>query len=370
MTTNVATGLHDALDGLPQIVVPDSNNLLNAAFIGDSTSYRALTALKEMGFVVVAAEQIIEECRNVLLHRCRHMRLDPRPICRQFDGYLHDERLLLTATVFRSDISNVPKHDRHVAAAALASGAWILTHDLELTVSASTLGIEARQPWDVIVEHSCKKNGGYRIDDLIRGTCPGRSSGFMFCRLAPGEWAGQREIGQFTACEVDRVGRLFFETGDSTWRFCLANGTEVVVPASVARNEDWVVCGSYRLGANAKKHVGQIRLYVAGPDGLSKIGHQVSLRQLGSDPPTTMCVAHDQNNDRHWWGTIKAAVFGRQYVAPHGWSKLIKLPNSAPDPYEIDMLDQAISIVSHKKSRTSGALRRFELPLTDVLMWQ
>src|SRR5699024_2016144 len=143
--------MHQSLRALPNRVVIDTNVLLNATFVDDSSSRYSLEQLNRLGFSLVI-DQAIEDEAKLVLRRLRiklGLQYDPVEV---FRAYLKRSRILSLprAALFRSRYIN--KADHHVIGAAVHYGAWVLTGDIKLSAQCKGLNISTRLPWDAIME--------------------------------------------------------------------------------------------------------------------------------------------------------------------------------------------------------------------------
>lgn len=220
--------MHQSLSALPKRALPDTNVFLDAAFVADGLARKAIEALNSLGTSIILSDGVEREADKRLqqLRRKLVLSFDPREL---FTRYLATIPLVRVPPADPSLGCGVNHSDQHVVAAARQFDAWILTGDAPLIMEAQKLKQPARFPWDVVME-AAKQQGRYEeTENIIRVVRPSRKSGMIFARVLPGSWRVLKNVGNFTVCDIQNVGWIYYDTQQADWVFDLVTGDSVRV---------------------------------------------------------------------------------------------------------------------------------------------
>lgn len=237
----------------------------------------------------------------------------------------------------------VNRADQHVAAAAQHYESWILTGDAPLIVETEKIGLHARFPWDVILEAAAQQG---TLDDLrncIRFVPPAREQGTIFGRLIPGGWAGMTGVGQFTVCDIENIGRIFYDSDLESWIFRIVTGVEARVRYPVTGDTPIAVCGTYSLPGAGQ--LGKVTIRVGSFPSTSYTSSSKTLTSLKGHETGTIAICHTINNKHHWNGRLRTLVIGPQKVNQETWKALIATREGAPNPYDSNALRHTLRLI-------------------------
>lgn len=340
--------MHNSLKDLPKRVLIDTNVLLDAAFVTNGAARRSLALLNQLGYSPVIDEMIEREAICILEKFGKSF----FPAF-NFSKVLSDH--ISVADVLRlppsKPISNtsVKSHDVHVVSAANKYGAWVLTGDLELVVQLLTDGFQARLPFDVIMEAATADGTDPSLEDIIRVVAPTRQSGMLFGRVIAGGWAGRNSIGKFTVCDMEKVGRVFYDTQSEEWVFEMPIGVSVRAKCSIQNGEQWAVCGSYRFPSAGKGG----NLFIRAGQYPSKIfsARKSTLKSIASSSPGTTNIGSSVKNQDHWNGYLRSVVIGPQGMSKDTWKAIVAIPEGAPNPYDSNALSRVLGLAGALNSQ-------------------
>ena len=328
-----------SLERLPTRVVIDANVLLNACFIAGGSARQAIDHLKALGFNPIIDKTIEYEARTVL-HRKRMalgLWFDPRSA---LDAFLRYAQIMSLPGAPLQSCRSINKADRHVYSAAMHYGAWVLTADLEFAVQCQDLQMPVRLPWDVVMEGATRAGKNPPLELVARYSGLSETAGMLFARGVPGSGAGMMDGRKFTACDVEHVGRVFYDGSAKEWVFVLTIGGEARARCPVVPDETWTVCGSYELDRNSGRGKASVRAYsTRGTTGDSTI--EVRGRFKASWPGK-ISVGHTLVGSDYWNGGIGPVVIGPRPMTGKIWRALRRLPELAPDPFSANVLEAAL----------------------------
>jgi len=344
------------LEGLPRRVIIDTNVLLNASFLRDGLATQAISLLKEGGYIVLIDEQSWQEATRLLRRLAITSPLVFDPIA-YLEAFLKEAGIISIPQSPTVHVPGVNRSDRHLARAAKNRDAWVLTDDAPLVAELTKVDIEARSTWDPHFEALGGKDPP--LDYVFRLGKLSREQGYVFARATAGEWGastslqGQHIAGQYTICEIENIGWLYYESGSGQWKFEMRTGDTVAVSADVARQETWTVCATYKL-PNKGGHSGRIVLRAAAGPERSLAQSSTTRERL---PPSTgtgkITFGHTNSVGHHWNGHIGALVTGHSFMSGKTWKGVISTSAGAPNPFTSDVLRHALLAATVERS---GAL--------------
>lgn len=334
--------MHQTLSALPKRALPDTNVFLDAAFVADGLARNAIAALASLGTSIILSDGVESEAVTRLQQLKRRLALNFDPVD-IFQRYLATIPLLRVPPADPSLGCGVNRSDQHVVAAARQYGTWILTGDVPLVVEAQKVGVPGRLPWDVYLELA-RKQGRYEdIGNVIRVRSPSQQTGLIFARVLPGSWRNLRNVGQFTVCEIQNAGRIYYDTHQADWVFDLVTGDSVRVPWSMAGDGWLMVCGTYRLSGLDSGSLIRLRASGEGQDNRAigvKTAHRLTAANSG-----TISFGHAANGEHNWNGHIRSIVVGPQGLSNETWKALTCIPESAPNPFDSNALEPVLRIL-------------------------
>lgn len=344
--------MHHSLAALPRQVVLDANILMDASFVSDGVARRALNLLEDLGFSPIADEATIQEATRKLRHLRGRFFLQYDPV-EVLNTFIASSRIL---QVPPAPILRLPRNqaDAHIIAAAKHYNAWLLTGDAPLVCQCNKLNVVARFPWDVIMEHA-EKGEGLKASHILRLRRPARESGSIFARVIPGEWAGMQNVGDFTVCEVENIGRVFYSSVDGAWHFQMRDGPRVTVPGKIVDKSTWAVAAMYKApqtgqGCNAALRIGGVG---RNPETRTvQIGGPISAQS-----PGTAAFGHSVAGHDHWNGYLRCAVLSHNTINAKTWQCIASLPEAAPNPFDNDALARALKSI--QRTLDGGQIRFF-----------
>lgn len=332
--------MYRSLAGLPNRALLDTMMLLNAAFIQDGITRKAIHALAEMGYSACCDDKSWSDAIRKLRSRRAVLGLtfDPIPI---FEEYVRDNYIVHLPPSPANQEALVNPADQHLANAAMDRNAWVLTEDAPLIEQLIAAGIEVRNTWDILYASL----GGIDppLEFPLRVTRLSQTTGHLFGRIVTGQWAARRQEGRFTICEVENIGRLYYDNGPGRWIMDMRNGLAVSVDCNVETDEIWAVCASYRLPMTTG-HRGNVTLRAAGSAGQREHGSETTLKAL---PPSQsagrISFGRSVSGNDHLNGNILAITLGREPVSGKLWRAISSIPDGAPNIFGANVLDDALA---------------------------
>lgn len=331
--------MHQALTALTNRVVIDTNVLLNAAFVADSSAQNSIKQLSILGFSVVIDEAIDDEALLILRRLRIKLGLPYDPI-EIFRSYLMSSRILCLPASPLLRVKQVNKADQHVIGAASHYNAWVLTGDIKLAAQCQKQQIATRLPWDVIMEAATRENRDPPLHYIFRVAGISSSKGSFFARVVPGSWGGMKSVGCFTVCDVENIGRIYYDSFSAEWVFSTVLGIDVKLKCPVEPNEHWIVSASYEIGGPGS--IGTATLRAARPLGQS-IQNNISLKgKISALTPGEIAFGHSCHRNDHWNGYLRRIVLSPIAIDAKGWRALVAVPEAAPDPAAGNILEAAL----------------------------
>lgn len=352
--------MHNSLRGLPKRVLIDTNVLLDAAFVTNGAARTSLTLLRKLGY-----SPVIDEMIELEAIRCLQEAPKIFYPAFNFERVLSDH--IASAAILRLPpaklVSNtsVKPHDAHVVSAAKNYEAWVLTGDVDLIVRLDSDRVPARLPFDVIMEEATSGGANPSLANIFRIVAPTRHRGMLFGRVSAAGWGGTSSVGRFTVCEVENVGRLYYDNNTKEWAFDMPIGVSVRLECPVENEEQWAVCASYQFPVSGRRdniflRCGQFPSTVFS-NSLRANGHIANLS------PGKVSTARSVNNTDGWNGHLASVVIGPQGMATDTWKNIVAIPAGAPNPYDSDALSRVLERVQALNAQ-SGLL---QLPTEDDL---
>lgn len=334
--------MHQSLTALPRRVVIDTNVLLNASFLADGSSRYSLKQLNRLGFSLIV-DQAIEDEATLVLRRLRiklGLQYDPVAV---FRAYLEQSRILSLPRAAPFSSKRINKADHHIIGAAAHYDAWVLTGDIKLSAQCQGLHIATRLPWDVIMEAATKDKRNPPLHYIVRVAGISATSGSFFARVLPGNWAGRVSMGRYTVCDIQNVGRIYYDTSTEEWVFSTTMGAETRLKCPLEPNQNWIVSASYELGTRDSS--GTATLRAAQPFGQS-FQNNISFKgKISAPTPGTITFGHAVNKSDHWTGYVRQIVLSPIPLDSKSWRALVRVPEAAPDPTASNILEAALSRV-------------------------
>jgi len=345
--------MHNSLKGLPSHVLIDTNVLLDAAFVTNGAARRSLALLGKLGYPPFIDKTIELETIDIL-EKYRKSFYRAFDVAKVLYDYMRDARILLFPRAKQISNTSVNHHDIHVVSAAVQYGAWVLTGDLALNVQLRADDIQSRLPFDVIMEAATADGADPGLDKFIRVVSPTRLSGMLFGRVIPGSWAGMNSVGNFTVCDMENVGRLFYDTQTEEWVFKMPIGVSVRVKCPLQKGEQWAVCGSYNLPGAGKP--GKIFIRAGQYPSTIFSRPKTTLKRITSLSAGLTNYGCSVYNQDHWNGHLRSVVIGPQGMKTDTWKHIIAIPEGTPNPYDSGMLSRVMKRVGALNSQP-GLLR-------------
>lgn len=334
--------MHQSLAALSSRVVIDTNVLLNATFVADSSSRYSLEQLNKLGFSLII-DQAIEDEATLVLRRLQiklGLAYDPVEV---FRDYMEQLRILTLPRAARFRSKSINKADHHIIGAATHYDAWVLTGDIKLSAECQELNISTRLAWDAIMEAATREKRELPINYILRVAAISATRGSFFARVFPGNWAGTVSEGRFTVCDIQNVGRIYYDSSTEEWVFSTKIGSETKLKCPLGPNQHWIVSASYEFSTHDCSGTSTLR--AAQPFGQS-VQNNITFKGKISDPtPGAISFGHSVNGSDHWNGPIRRIVLSPIPIDSKGWRALVNVPEAAPDPTTSNVLEAALSRV-------------------------
>lgn len=345
--------MHQSLSNLPNKVIVDTNVLLDAAFVSDGLARKSIIALQRLGLSLLLSEGVANEGADKLEFFAKQLELDFAPID-YWIRYLNSIALERIPSVDPVLGFGVNKSDQHVAAVARQHHAWILTGDAPLVMEAQKLGLSARFPWDVLMECALQEGRYEDIGNFIRVVPPGDRCGLIFARVLPGAWSGLKDVGRFTVCDIENVGRIYYDTQSSEWKFDLQTRNSVSLKWILASDRPTIVCGTYSF--NETSSGGVLRLRASDGAQRNQANKEKIERPLTGNAPGSMSFGHTVGREDYWNGYLRSIVIGPQGVSDKTWKALTSIPEAAPNPYDADGLRRSLRLLNRLIQADEGQI--------------
>jgi hypothetical protein len=334
--------VYHSLAELPKCVVPDCNVLLDAAFVTGGAARKSIDGVATLGYPVLIEEMIKREAVKIISGLVTSLGLTFDPLL-HFNSFLSSKAFLFVPPAPPLLGTGVNQADQHVAAAASHYNAWILTADAPLAVEAEKVGLQSRFPWDVILDLAAQQGNSNNLANFTRFVPPSRQTGMIFGRLIPGGWAGMKEVGEFTVCDIEHIGRIYYDTQKESWIFKLVTAVEATVRCPIVSNAPIAVCGTYSLPGTGR--LGKVSIRTGSFPSTSGAATSRTLTFLSHPSPGRMAVCHTIENTHHWNGHLRTLVIGPQTMNRGTWVALIATREGAPNPYDFNALRHALSAI-------------------------
>lgn len=306
-------------------VILDANALLNAAFISPSWSRRVAMKLKELGSHIYLGADTYAEAVSVAqkLASSSSVEFDPKPILQLVINQLKIQIIQLTD----QPVSHlIPKNDRHVAMEALTTNATLLTSDAKLYESCLASGIRAILPLEAI-----RLIDGPALSTTAFGITPKKNSGSIFVRVTPGNWAGQRSIGQFTLIDFEEFVWIYYCTEIEAWCAVLSGDRRLKIPAQLTTGTPQAISLSWGDGSFDFR--------------VATVDHPVQLetdQYFDSDFNRMASIGRHHGGRYYWNGWINVFVIDDRPIGKSLWQNIRKSSVLTPNPFDLDRLAVAI----------------------------
>jgi len=336
-----------SIDDLGKRVVIDTNVLLDAAFVVDGYARKCISALLALGFSptidgAIEAEAV-QKLSELGKKYCRSV-----DVVRILIDFVVESKILLVDPAPELNDTLVNRRDVHVVSAAKHYGAWVLTSDVPLSAELQISGVQCRSPFDVVAAERMQKNG-LALDLIIHATAPSRQQGLFFGRVVTGQWAGTTKKSKHAICDVENVGRLFYDTNSEQWTFALQTGDAVALQRQLKPNELWTVCATYRLLGQEEESRISIRAARSTTD--SMLQHVAVQSELSGTTVGRMTFGSSVQGAESWGGHIRCVVVGPQGMGRRRWRCLLDDPDAVPNPYDSDALSAVLRQIGSQDRR-------------------
>ncbi|MBY0240322.1 MAG: type II toxin-antitoxin system VapC family toxin [Burkholderiaceae bacterium] len=340
--------MHRSLNNLPQRVVIDTNVLLNAAFVANSSARYCLEHLAGLGFNLIIDAAIENEAKLILRRLKLKLTLgyDPAVV---FDNFLRFVRIIILPKATIMPSRHVNKADLHVYSVAAHYQGWILTGDLKFAAECQSIPLPVRLPWDVMMEVAQRANKVPPMEYLFHSAGVSRTSGSLFARVLPGSWANQSFPKIFTVCDVENAAKLAYDNGRREWVFSTKFGTEVRLKCEITMEQEWIVCASYDM--DGRTNTGKLNLRACDTAGANVQSETQLSGALPSAVPGNIAIGASAGGTDHWNGYLRRIVVYPNAMRKENWKAIRKLPDSAPDPAAGNVLEAALSRATRRDNR-------------------
>jgi predicted nucleic acid-binding protein len=310
-------------------VLPDANVWLDAAFWPKGVAARAVAFLRTQSIPVILEEQIEDEAKKILRRRASELRLSFDPVI-HFSSFTHDFLRVPPADLIPVWVN---KSDAHIARAAIHYRALLLTQDTPLIAECLSEGILAQFPWSVLAS----LGDTLPEDEILRVMPPGAHSGTIFVRVTPGGWKGMKNVGQFTVCDLENIGHLFFDSGSNKWVFNGAQRAELDFPPAALGQS--IVSVTYKLPSTGTGKI-VLRAYspASGERGSSTVNTLRKIKQSCGQVRVGSSLA----GDAYWNGVIRHLTTSPEGLGAVKWKAFCEVPDAAPDPMNKGALSSAL----------------------------
>ncbi len=331
--------MYNSLKDLPNRVLIDTNVLLNAVFVADGAARRSVKHLGQMGYSPFIDEMTELEAIRILNEKKRYFRpgLDLATI---FSDFISSACILRLPPAMPLRNTSVKAHDNHVVSAAKHYDAWVLTGDIKLCAQLTADGMQSRLPYDVIIEAALQSGNGPNIDDSFRIVTPTRNRGLIFCRVVPHCGIGTGKGQTFTFCEIENLGRLFYDNQTGELVFSMSIGRSVRLPCPIRDDEPWAICGSYSLPGTGKS--GKISVRAGKHPSMTFSKSEPTLKGIHSIRPGSIRFFASVDGQNPMNVHCEAVVIGPQSMNSKNWKAIVATPAGAPNPYDIEVLDRVL----------------------------
>lgn len=306
-------------------VILDANALLNAAFISPSWSRRVAMKLKELGSHIYLGSDTYAEAVFVAqkLAASSSVKFDPQPILQLVINQLKIQIIQLTD----QPVSHlIPKNDRNVAMEALTTNATLLTSDAKLYEGCLASGIRAIFPLEAM-----RLINGPALSTTAFGISPKKNSGSIFVRVTPGNWAAQRNIGQFTVIDFEKLVWIYYSTEIAAWCAVLSGDRRLKIPAQLTIGTSQALSLSWGDGSFDFR--------------VATVDHPVQLetdQYFDSDFNRMASIGRHHDGRFCWNGAINVCVIDDRPIGKSLWQNIRKSSAITPNPFDLDRLAVAI----------------------------
>lgn len=314
-----------------QIVLLDTNSVLNAALLPKSFSARAISLAHHRGvcsFLVSAG--VMREAKKILCDKA----LDESHY-KSALGKVDELLSHLAATkISEDDLSTgpscIPKSDWHVFHAAHRHGASVLTSDADLWLGLRELNMPSLLPLEWM-----RQLDGMAMQYTVFGERPSAKAGTVFFRAYPGSWA-PGPSGKFSAASCSTGFWLYYDAQESCWN------AEIEGMEKIARIEAPIqdcTLQTVSLSWNFLNTNPKIEFRVAGVEHPACLPLSSPLNFLSSG---SWSVGNCRTTRHFWNGPIYSLITNDRMLSKLAWKKCLLHRELTPNPFDSDRLAAAI----------------------------
>ena len=308
----------------------------------DGLARKAIKTVKSSRFKLITNEQSIFDghLRLQNLKKELNLKFDPLPY---FELFLIQNKIHIVPNennYKEYDDSSINNSDKHLIPVIKKYEGWLLTSDLTLIPESKNL-IEARLPKDVIAESNLGSKDPQNLFNTIFTLPPlTENEGSIFVRIIPAGWGGKKDSGEHNICNIPNVGRIFYDSSSQEWVFQTTLEVEARASAIVLENQNWAVCGTYKLtGAYDKSKVCIFAgmypdtVTLSKPQKTGKIFEKININNQNLFPNSNIY--------------LRAVVTSSKTISPDTWKSIVQIPEAAINPYDSDGLRLALKILNN-----------------------
>lgn len=306
-------------------VILDANALLNAAFISPSWSRRVVLELQKLGSNLYLGNDTYAEAIFVAkkITASNGIEFNPQPILQ----FVIDKLSIKVIQLTDQPVSHlIPKNDRHVAMETLTANATLLTSDAKLYEGCLASGIRAILPLEAM-----RLIDGPALSTTAFGITPKKNSGSIFVRVAPGNWAAQRNIGQFTVIDFEKLVWIYYCTEIAAWCAVISGDRQLKIPAHLTTGTPQAISLSWGDGSFDFR--------------VATVDHPVQLetdQYFDSDFNRMASIGRCHDGRCYWNGWINVCVIDDRPIGKTLWQNIRKSSVLTPNPFDLDRLAVAI----------------------------
>jgi hypothetical protein len=236
-------------------------------------------------------------------------------------------------------IAGVNRADAPIASSARATGAVLLTDDVELIHQCRAAGIDADQPWEVARSY----RGPGQLPDVLtiaRYLQPAHR-GYIFARVSPGSWATLGLDQFFTVAACGYEFSLGYSGSQHEWQLSIS-GLRVCIPMDLQTDAHYVVRGQYILTGDSLRI--DLASALAGNPPVQRSCSGTGVVPVFKGSP--LSVGHSADGGSHWGGYVKDIVVADGGVSPKTFRILAGTEDLSPNPLDQDRLRDAFEMLN------------------------
>ena len=359
------------IESFPKRAVVDTNVLLDASLISDGFGAKALAALRGAGVSLYVDEIAYRDALRILQKHRHRTSITWEALEGLLVNCSSRHTILSVPPGDALHGSKVKQHDQHIARAAAALDAFVVTDDAPLLYQLFCSKIPAAMSRELAL-----LTFGTHFPPppfLIGGLGLGRRSSFIFarCNASPAIFNDGRS--EATLWEGEDVGRFFYDAARAAFVLKTSWGPEVEHSFKMIPGRQIVLATTFDIRPT-KTSIAIRAQYVETVEDSSRGGPRIASSEQFTARPSPLfgqrgmtianSISRSSGSPNGWPGDIEAMTWGPGKLDAEAWKAYRAVVGTAPNPFTSDVVGVAISQM--RKVGTFIRLPRFVDILAQV----